>query len=348
MKRFLAMAMVCIMLLSLAACSKGDAGNSDESTGSGSNTPATQEADDGAGNEEGGEVTGEAKKVYIVAPQASGGSWGRLDQGMQDACAALGWDGTYLAPVTPYDNVAMADLCETAVNAGADVLMTFTADETVFTDVLEGAKERGVLTVAIAKPNFACDLRVGTDDTNLGQNLAEALVEAMGDRPIYVVELMTDVTSEGQLAQVEPFEERLLELRPDAVIVGREDSGSNAATTADDLSAMYVADDNLNCAVSFDSMAAIGAVSFKTDRALDDFIIIGIDDNAEILVNIRDGYIYSTVAQQWYDFGVTAVNIAQDILENGAEYEFFQNIETIIVHQDEVENYAAENNISLE
>lgn len=288
------------------------------------------------------------RKVYIVAPQASGGSWGLLDKGMQDACAALGWEGTYLAPVTPYDNVAMADLCETAINAGADVLMTFTADESMFADVLEECKASGVLTIAVAKPNFACDLRVGTDDANLGENMALALVEAMGDQPIHVVELMTDITSEGQLRQVDPFEAKLMELRPDAVIVGRENSGSNAATAADDLSAMYVANPELNCAVSFDSMAALGAVSFKTDRSLDDFVIIGIDDNSEILVNLVQGYIESTVAQQWYNFGVTAVNIAHDMLDNGAEYDFFQNIDTVIIHADEAEAYAAEHNISLD
>lgn len=318
MKKVIALLLALVMVLSFAACGGEDA--------------------------EGKEAT----KVYIVAPQASGGSWGRLEQGMQDACAEFGWEGVYLAPVTPYDNVAMADLCETAINAGADVLMTFTADESMFVDVLEECKNSGVLTIAIAKPNFACDLRVGTDDTNLGENLAVALVEAMGDNPIHVVELMTDVTSEGQLGQVEPFEAKLMELRPDAVIVGREDSGSSAATAADDLSAMYVATPEMNCAVSFDSMAALGAVSFKTDRSLDDFMIIGIDDNAEILVNIQQGYIYSTVAQQWYDFGLKAVEIAHDILENGAEYEFFQNIETAIIHQNEVEAYAEENNISLE
>lgn len=319
MKKIIALLLALLMILGLAACGNSEAGADEEKM-----------------------------KVYIVAPQASGGSWGRLDQGMQDACAELGWEGVYLAPVQPYDNVAMADLCETAINAGADVLLTFTADESMFVDVLEECKNSGVLTVAIAKPNFACDLRVGTDDTNLGENMAIALVEAMGDKPIHVVELMTDVTSQGQLNQVTPFEAKLLELRPDAVIVGRENSGSNAATAADDLSAMYVANPEMNCAVSFDSMAALGAVSFKTDRDLDDFIIIGIDDNAEILINIQQGHIHSTVAQQWYEFGVNAVKIAHDILVNGAEYEFFQNIETAIIGQADVEAYAKENNISLE
>ena len=79
-----------------------------------------------------------------------------------------------------------------------------------------------------------------------------------------------------------------------------------------------------------------------------DTVEIFIDDNAEILINIQQGHIHSTVAQQWYDFGVNAVKIAHDILVNGAEYDFFQNIETAIIGKDDVETYAKENNISLE
>lgn len=293
-------------------------------------------------------VSADGRNVYVIAPSASGGAWGRLDDGMHAACEKYGWHGEYLAPVQPYDSVAMSELMETAVNTGADVIMVFTAEEEPFADVITKAKEAGVLTIAVAKPNFACDLRVGTDDQNLGENLAIALVEKMGDNPIHVVELMTDVTSRGQLGQVEPFEAKLLELRPDAVIVGREDSGSNIATAADDLSAMYIANPELNCAVSFDSNAALGAASFKADYNLDEFVIIGIDDAAEILLAVKDGSIACTVAQQWYDFGTTAVDIAYDILENGATYDFFQNIETAIVYPEDVDAYAEENKISLD
>ncbi len=65
--------------------------------------------------------------------------------------------------------------------------------------------------ISIAKPNEYCDLRVGTDDVEMGEDFATALIQAMGDKPIKVIEMMSDVTSEGQMGQIAPFEEKLAE-----------------------------------------------------------------------------------------------------------------------------------------
>ncbi len=285
--------------------------------------------------------------VYCIAPD-SGSAWTRFKQGLEDACAELGWEGTLLAPTTPYDPVEMGELCETAENAGADVIMIFTADTEFFKDIIEDAKSKGILMISIAKPNEYCDLRVGTDDEEFGHNIAIALTEAMGDTPIKVIEMMSDVTSEGQMGQITPFEEKLAELAPDAEVVSRIDCDYNSANAADNMSATYIANPEANCAISVDGDGAVGICSFVTDYNLEDeFVVIGVDDDASILNCMLEGTMTCSVVNQWYNYAYTATMDAYDILVNGAEYEFNQGVDSLILYPEDVEAYAEENNIDL-
>ena len=290
---------------------------------------------------------GEPKSIYIVAPE-TGNAWVRLKQGVDDACAEYGWEGTLTAPTTPYDAVEMAELCGTAVNAGADVIMIFTADTEFFKDVIEDAKDRGVYMISIAKPNEYCDLRVGTDDVEMGQNFANALVQAMGDTPIRVIEMMSDVTSEGQMGQITPFEERLKELAPDAEIVSRIDCDYNTATAADNMSATYTAHPEANCVISIDGAGAVGCASFVNDYNLEDeFLVVGVDDDAAVINCMLDGTIGITVVNQWYEYGYQATQFAYQHLIEGKELEFNQGVNSLILTPDKAEAYAADNNIDL-
>ena len=322
-KSLFAIFLAIVMLLSLVGCSSAETGSAAESKE-------------------------ETYSVYAVAPE-SGASWTRFKQGLDKACAELGWESTLVAPQKPYDAVEMAELCDTAVNAGADVIMIFTADTEFFKDTIEAAKEKGVLMISIAKPNPYCDLRVGTDDTNVGENIAQTLVDVMGDKPIKVIEMMSDVTSEGQMHQIEPFEAKLKELAPDAEIVDRIDCSYNAVDGADNLAASYNAHPEANCVISIDGGGSVGCSSFVSDYGIaGEFVVISVEDTAEVLQCLLDGSIQATVANQWDSFAYQAVYFAQDILVNGAELEFNQGVESVVIYPDEVEEYAAAHNISLE
>ncbi len=291
--------------------------------------------------------SGEPKSIYIVAPD-SGNAWTRLKQGVDDACAEYGWENTLMAPTTPYSAVEMAELCSTAVSAGADIIMIFTADTEFFKDVIEEAKAAGVYMISIAKPNEYCDLRVGTDDVEMGENFATALIQAMGDKPIKVIEMMSDVTSEGQMGQIAPFEEKLAELAPDAEIVSRIDCNYNTATAADNMSATYATYPDANCVISIDGDGAVGCASFVNDYDLEDeFVVIGVDDNASVLNCMLEGTITLSVINQWYEYGYQATQFAYQHLVEGTELEFNQGVDSLILSPEEVETYAAENNIDL-
>lgn len=294
-------------------------------------------------------IAEEPVKAYAVTVMSGGAAWGRFEEGFMEACEELGWEGHYLAPSTANDYTMMVQLTETALNDGADVIAVCVTDQGLFQDVLQRAKDAGVIVVgAAAAVEDLCVAQVGTDTVQLGENTADTLVALMGDEPIYVTAGQTMLANELQNQQVQAFIDRLAEIRPDAVIVDRFECNSVATTSADKLSAMYIAHPELNAVVSFDSYVGLGAASFVSDYGIqDDFMVLGIDDGAENLLAIKNGNMDATIAQQWYEIGRSCITVANDVLA-GKEVEYAQGIPTVAILPDMVDSYAAEAGISLE
>ena len=190
-------------------------------------------------------------KAYAVTVMSGGAAWGRFEAGFMEACEELGWEGHYLAPSTANDYTAMVQLTETALNDGADVLAVCVSDTGLFQEVLQRAKDAGVTLIgAAAGVEEYMSALVGTDAVQLGVNTADTLVELMGDKPIHVATGQTLLSIEMQNVQVQSFIDRLAEIRPDAVVVDRFENNSVASTAADKLSALYIANPELNAVVS--------------------------------------------------------------------------------------------------
>ncbi|MFR3407589.1 MAG: sugar ABC transporter substrate-binding protein [Christensenellales bacterium] len=288
-------------------------------------------------------------KAYAVTVMSGGAAWGRFEEGFMEACEELGWEGHYLAPSTANDYTAMVQLTETALNDGADVLAVCVSDTGLFQEVLQRAKDAGVTLIgAGAGLEGYTSALVGTDAAQLGANTADTLVKLMGDKPIHVAAGQSLLANEMQNIQVQAFIDRLAEIRPDAVVVDRFENNSVASTAADKLSALYIANPELNAVVSFDSYVGIGAASFISDYGIeDDFYGLGIDDGAEVLLCIKNGTLDATIAQQWYEIGKQCVKVAEQV-RNGEEVEYNQGIPTIAILPEDVDAHAAEAGISLE
>lgn len=287
-------------------------------------------------------------QIYGVSVMAGGAAWGRFEDGLMDACAERGWEGHYLAPSNPNDKTAMVQMCETALNNGADALLVAVTEPTLFQDVLQRAIDQGVTVIGVAAGlEGYTQCLVGTDAQNLGINTAETLVALADGKQINVACGQTLLADTNQNIQVDAFITRLAELDPNAVVVDRFECNSNASITADKLSALYVANPELNACVSFDSYVGLGAASFVGDYGIqDDFIVLGIDDGAECLLAIKNGTMDATIAQQWYTIGTESVALAEKAM-NGETLEYAQGIATVALYPDMVDAYAEENGIDL-
>lgn len=287
-------------------------------------------------------------QIYAITVMSGGAAWGRYEDGFLEACAEVGAEGHYLAPANPNDFTAMVQLCETALNDGADALLACVTEPTLFADVCNRAHEAGVPVIGVAAgAEGLTDCLVGTDPQNLGANTAETLVALANGAQINVAVGQTRLADTNQNNQVDSFIKRLAELDPNAVVVDRFECNSSASVSADKLSALYVANPDLNACVSFDSYVGLGAASFIGDYGVQDqFIALGIDDGVEILNSIKSGNMDGTIAQQWFVIGKQSVDCAMKMLA-GETVEYDQGVPTVAIYADDIDAYVAENGIDL-
>ena len=285
---------------------------------------------------------------YSFGIMSGGPAWGQYQNGFYAACEELGWEGHYLCPTTDNNMAELFNLHDTAISNGADVMIPCVTDNEAMSDILQRAVDAGIVMVGInqADPHFPA--MIGTDNTNLGYKIAEALVACMGDKEIHVVTMQTILAHQGQTDQVNAFEEKLLELRPDAEIVRREECNSSAQTSQDKLAAICLANPETNSFVSFDCNAGLGAATYVESEGLQgEFTVIGIDDAVENLQAIKDGTMAATVAQMWYDMGYGAVMLAND-LRNGKEVPAKTDSGSTILMPEDVDAWAEKMNIDMD
>ena len=285
---------------------------------------------------------------YSFGIMSGGPAWGQYQNGFYAACEELGWEGHYLCPTTDNNMAELFNLHDTAISNGADVKIPCVTDNEAMSDILQRAVDAGIVMVGInqADPHFPA--MIGTDVVNLGHRVAEALVACMGDKEIHVVTMQTSLALQDQSAEVDAFEEKLLELRPDAEIVRREECNSSAQTSQDKLAAICLANPETNSFVSFDCNAGLGAATYVESEGLQgEFTVIGIDDAVENLQAIKDGTMAATVAQMWYDMGYGAVMLAND-LRNGKEVPAKTDSGSTILMPEDVDAWAEKMNIDMD
>lgn len=330
MKKILAFLLVLVMGFSFTACGEASKNGSSQSASNGSEN----------GNE--------AITCYSFGVMTGGAAWGQFEKGFYDACAELGWEGHYLAPTVDNNMSELINLHETAITNGADVLLPLVVDADAMADILDGAVEQGIPMVGVIMPDKHVSGYIGTNSKNLGYNIAEALVEVVGDDEINVVTMQTTLSTDIQTKQVDAFVERLMELRPDATVISREECNSSAQTAQDKLSAVCIAHPETNALVSFDSYAGLGAATYvEAEGIADSFYAVGIDDAKEILMAVRDGWLDATVAQMWYNMGYESVMLANDV-RNGKEIPTVTDSGTSIVLPSNVEDWAAQVGTTLD
>lgn len=291
-------------------------------------------------------------KVYAVSVMSGGAAWGQFEKGFMEACKAAGWEGHYLAPSASNVDTEMVNLLETAITNGADILFPVVTNEDMFADVLIRARERKIPMISVAGGSEKyTDALIGTDPQSLGEDMAKALVRAVGGKPIYVAPMQTRLVNPVQDLQRQAFENTLKQLRPDAVIVDRLECDSNAMIAADKFAALKLGHPELNSMISLDSYAGLGAAAFVEEKRLQgQFYVVGIDDAPEILRAVQKGTMSCAVAQMWYQFGLECVEIAKNVYDNYGDttkYKYDNRIGTAIIFPEDVDGWVKKYNIDM-
>ena len=336
-KRLLAIAMTMALTAGLAA-------GCGSSTDSASTTDAASESTDDSA-----EAAGEKKVAYFVCGMNGGSAWGSAQQGFEDACAELGWEGYYVSPATSMNLGEMANLLETAITSKADAIIGTLYDQDVFGDAMKRAKEQGIY---IATTNCYLtdeyeDFWVGTDPVGMGTSQGEYFLELMDENTEYTVVYMQ--TSASQTTQNQQFDAfcEVVKDYDNIHIFGQEYCDSNSTTASDKMASLVKANPEINAVVCADGYGCIGVGNFLDEQNLGDtFLAIGIDDEPAILNYITGGALDATVCQNFYDMGYQCIMKIKAEMD-GETVEFNNDSGTRLVTPADVEAYAEEKGIEL-
>lgn len=338
-KRLLALLLSATMVMSLAACGGNAAGTE---TGSTAGTETNKVEGTESGEEE--------LNFYFISLMSGGAAWSRAEAGFYDACEELGINGQYLAPVERNNAVEMAELLDKAVVAKADAISGVFLSADMFGPALIKAREQGAVTssVQLEMSEEYTDFMIGTNQKQIGVEMANAIIEYAGDKETTVM-FMCGSASEVTNLQLEAFEETLKGYDNITSLGVRFDEGS-AATANQILTDELRRTPELNAVVCLDSSAAtIGTASFIQENGLEeDWITIGIDASGDILNYVKAGALDATMNQDFYAMGYESVKIAYEKLVNGVTPERVYDSGCYLIRPEDVDKYAEENGIALE
>lgn len=292
-------------------------------------------------------------KIVTIGVQSGGSYWGNIEKGFTEACEELGWEGDYWTPQNAGNDSEMVQLAENALTQGYDVICMEINDLDMYGDVISRAKEEGVKLISLTDVGEEnCDAFVGIDSYasgySQGEKIAEFAKQLEYDSIDYVT-LMSTTDNPSQLksrqgiadAMADNFDGEINEIDIAA-------TDSNAATAQDKLSALYLANPDLNAVACVDLYAALGAAQFVDENGLEGkFIATGLELTADAFNRVLDGDLMATSSVDSVGIGKNFCYVAQKIL-NGEDYDYSNPAEKIWVLPDEVESYCAENGIELD
>lgn len=357
MKKMTALVLALALCLSLAACGTDSA----SSTTAPQNT--TETSTETTAISGGSENTADTVKVdpstidaYAITVMSGGAAWSQFERGFFDACDELGINGYYLAPVDRGNATQMAELLDSAVTAGGDIIMgTFTSLD-MFGPALLKSKENGAVnaSVQVTLSEEYCDFQIGTDQEAIGVVWADTLIEYYEKSGF---ETLNFILGRGSASELSVAKDAALTSRleekgyADRIIYLEEvfDAGS-AVTAAEQYADYYKVYPDLNCILCENSSAAtMGAANFVQENHLEDqFITIGADASADILNYVLDGALDCTINQDFYYMGYQGVKMAYDLLVNGKAPASYQNDSgCYLIRPEEVVEYAANAGIDL-
>lgn len=322
------------LTLSLAACGSNAASTENKTDNKATAEPAAESSD---------------LDFYFISLMTGGAAWSRAEKGFNDACEELGINGQFLAPVERNNLVEMVTLLDQAVTQEADAVIGVYASTETFGPSLLNAKEKGIVTASVQlklDPQYI-DFMIGTNQTQIGIEMANALLEYSGDKDTTVM-FLCGSAGEVTNMQYEAFC-KTLEGHDNITVLDMKFDDGAAATANQVISDEYTANPDLNAVVCLDSSAAtIGAASFVEERGLqDEWTVIGIDASADILNYVKNGALTATMNQDFYKMGHDSVVMAYELIKNGTQPPFENDSGCYLIRPEDVDAYAKANGIEL-
>jgi ribose transport system substrate-binding protein len=160
--------------------------------------------------------------------------------------------------------------------------------------------------------------RVGTDNVEIGRELARALAAQIGDKSGKVALLSSSPGISTVDARIEGFEEAIKEF-PNLTFIGTTYSGNDVAGGVSAFTSLLSANPDLIGAGATNENASIGVATAIRNAGVSDAVAaVSVDASEALTQALKEGSLDALVVQRPYDMGYRAVELAVAALKGEA------------------------------
>ena len=257
--------------------------------------------------------------AFTVHSGASNTFWQAVQKGYDDACAKIGATCQMVYVQTDGSIPEQVANMEAAIARGPDALITSIVDNTAFDDVIQRARDAGIVVIASNVDDLegaagnARQAFVGQGFVPAGYGLAKAQWANMpAEGPLHILVGVSGPGqnwSESRALGVTNFLDEMIAASPDrAITYEKIDSGTDLAIVADRVGAYLSANPNTNAYFDTGFWHA-GVAGVLRDRGVEagKVLLAGFDLVPVVLDEMDAGYIQVEVDQQPYMQGFLPV-----------------------------------------
>lgn len=247
-----------------------------------------------------------------------------LVKGFEDACKELGV--TAVVTDSQFQLEKQINDIENLINSGANGVAYAAVSESATHDIVEQAKERGVIIASTAQIQSNANFMYALDEYEygriIGTNAAKWVNEQLGGKGKYVLLAKDDI--EATIARGNGIEDALKELCPNLVQVARQ-TADTAETAYSIVESVLQTDPDINLIVGTEDSSVIGGYRAMQAANIsgDDRAAFSGDATSEILAAMREeGSFYrGTVDLVPYQCGYDVAKKMYEFVVNGAPSE---------------------------
>ncbi|MCD2492319.1 substrate-binding domain-containing protein [Lacrimispora sp. NSJ-141] len=351
MKKWMALVLALVMVLSLAACGSKKV---DETTKApdtkGTEKEETEAADTTAAKEDteagsAGDVNGDGKIIVgYIAKNTVDAFHATLNKTAEAKLDALVNEGTideWKMLDGQSDPIIQCNLLEDALNMGADLIVLLPAEAAGSAPILERCKEEGVPCLVVNSMTDNTEelatAFVGSDDVQAGEMMAEYVqsVYPEGGKYGHVQGVI------GNSAQIQRSEgiHNILDADSKWEMLD-EQSGEWQAEKAVKFAEDWLGrwGDDLTCIICEDDGSSAAVQTSMNSKGRTDMVCIGVNGEAAALDMIQKGEMQATIYQDGAGQVGKAIELIPDIL-SGKSVEKSYMIDFVLITKDNVEDY---------
>lgn len=215
------------------------------------------------------------------------------------------------------DDRTQIEQVESLLTLGVDLIILVPRDQEAVRRAVDSAENAGVPVIAlnrrVAHGTVVC--YVGADDIQAGRMQAQALMDAVEDRPCKVLYLQGTQGSSPQIQRSEGFKQAIAN-QPNIQIVEERYCDFQADKTKSDLAllAQRIKPGDIQAIVAQNDEMAIPAAEVARSEGWNDVVVIGCDGTKQAFDAIRAGTMNATVLQDAAEQGRIAFQAADSFL----------------------------------